>query len=92
MTIKTIVQHSNFLEAGISYARSDGKQVDMTLLRADAHEPAKFCIGIYANKKADQAEQLVELSLAEARMLRAVLNSGSVLDILEQDEQHLQEK
>ncbi len=80
---------STDIEECVLYDRSDGKHVEMTVCWVDSGEPL-LSIGIYTQKalRTGNPAQSVEFSMAEARLLRDLLNRPAVASILDETKEH----
>ena len=73
---------STDVEDLITYDRSDGKHVEMTVCFVARHE-AVLSMSVYSDRTSDTVEQALVLSLSEGRLLRDLLNRPDVAVLLE---------
>lgn len=73
---------STDIEDLVTYDRSDGKHVEMTVCFIARHE-AVLSMSVYADRTTDRTEEALVLSLSEGRLLRDLLNRPDVAVLLE---------
>jgi hypothetical protein len=82
--------NDNFAESTISYVRIDHKQVDLCLYKEDGKGPSELLIGIYFSVNyPEHPSEFVRLSIAEARLLRDLLNKEEAVAILDKEQEQL---
>lgn len=85
VTVSTTTYRDTIFEISASYARSDNTNVEQIILKADKASPAELIIGIIPIENNPNCETLqqVDLTIAEVRILRELLNRPDVQAILD---------
>lgn len=76
-------------ETALSYERSDGRSVDLTILHEEPGWPAELLLTIKRSRNLPDVRiiQQMELSKAEIRYLRDLLNRPEVTELLDEEDE-----